>query len=162
MFGTFVKEDEEPDYGTLVPVQTWDPVRANLQPWRDLWRKAAALPTWSERLLVWWRPPEWLPGGAAYPFPTDAELRTRPSYDKDAPKWRAWMAVHWVGMAAAVVWLLLVAETVPFWQRAVVAGMVAWTLASFGAILDGRAGATRWEAARVGGGVGVGVALLRG
>lgn len=65
------------------------------------------------------------------------------------------MLGNWAGVAACVVWLLVVADTAPLADKVAVAAAVAWTLGSFGALLDGRPRARVGEVVRV-----VGVAAL--
>jgi len=54
MFGTYVPEQEEPVYGITTPLQSWNPVWANLHYWVDLFGKArrAARPVDKVRLFL--------------------------------------------------------------------------------------------------------------
>ena len=63
MFGTFQAEDEEPVYGLTKPLNSWNPVWANLHVWTDMWQDAMHAPAWTDKLRVWFAPQGWRPAG---------------------------------------------------------------------------------------------------
>jgi sterol desaturase/sphingolipid hydroxylase (fatty acid hydroxylase superfamily) len=63
MFGTFEPEVQPCVYGTRTPLNSWDPVWANLAVYAELWRRAGVAPRWGDKLRVWLKPPGWLPEG---------------------------------------------------------------------------------------------------
>jgi hypothetical protein len=63
LFGTFAPEVQPCVYGTRTPLNSWDPVWANLAVYAELWRRAGAAPHWADKLRVWLKPPGWLPPG---------------------------------------------------------------------------------------------------
>ena len=65
MFGTFEPEAQPCVYGTRTPLNSWDPVWANLAVYAELWRRAGATPRWGDKLRVWLKPPGWLPEGGS-------------------------------------------------------------------------------------------------
>jgi sterol desaturase/sphingolipid hydroxylase (fatty acid hydroxylase superfamily) len=67
MFGTFEPEVQPCVYGTRTPLNSWDPVWANLAIYAELWRRSLATPRWGDKLRVWFKPPGWLPQGANGP-----------------------------------------------------------------------------------------------
>jgi len=74
MFGTFQAEEETPTYGITKPVNTWEPVNANLKPFKDLWHEMREIRSWWSRFLLLWKPPGWMPkenGGFRAPEPVD-------------------------------------------------------------------------------------------
>ncbi|HEX9206899.1 MAG TPA: sterol desaturase family protein [Steroidobacteraceae bacterium] len=64
LFGTFVEESEPCVYGTRAPLESWDPLWANLEVYADLVRKSWACPRWGDKLRVWLMPPGWQPAAA--------------------------------------------------------------------------------------------------
>ncbi len=64
LFGTFVDESERCVYGTRAPLNSWDPVWANLEVYADLARKSMQYDRWSDRARVWLKPPGWQPAAA--------------------------------------------------------------------------------------------------
>ena len=63
MFGTFQAEEEEPVYGLTKPLNSWNPLWANLHVWRDLCRDAWLAPRWIDKLRIWFMPQGWRPAG---------------------------------------------------------------------------------------------------
>lgn len=61
LFGSFQEEEEEPVYGVVTPMRSWNPLKANLDHWSQLARTSAQLPRWRDRFLIWWMPPGWMP-----------------------------------------------------------------------------------------------------
>jgi sterol desaturase/sphingolipid hydroxylase (fatty acid hydroxylase superfamily) len=64
LFGTFVEESEKCVYGTRTPLNSWDPLWANLEVYTDLARKSWRSERWRDKLLVWLMPPGWQPAPA--------------------------------------------------------------------------------------------------
>ena len=70
LFGTFVEEKKKCVYGTRAPLESWDPVWANLEVYADLARRSWQATRWRDKILVWLMPPGWQPplwAGAASP-----------------------------------------------------------------------------------------------
>lgn len=61
MFGTFQEEEEEPVYGTVKPLESWNPLWANLQYWLHLARLTAKSHGIWNKIKVWVMPPGWKP-----------------------------------------------------------------------------------------------------
>lgn len=62
MFGTFQLEKQRPQYGTVVPLKSWNPVWANLEYFKEIYLLSKKCRGW-DKLLVWFRSPEWVPVG---------------------------------------------------------------------------------------------------
>ena len=79
MFGSFKPEQDEPVYGTVKPLASWNPLWANVQYFFHLASEARATPRAWDKLKVWFAPPEWR-SSALPPHPevTDADLQARP------------------------------------------------------------------------------------
>jgi len=108
LFGTYAAEDpREPCvYGTRAPLQSWNPLWANLQVYRDLAVDSWRAKTWADKLRVWLKPPGWRPADVAakWPRPTFDLKRFQRSgrYDPRITEQAAWVA----GTLFAVVLLL--------------------------------------------------------
>ncbi len=61
MFGTFEPEVQPCVYGTRTPLNSWDPIWANVAVYAELWRRSLDTPQWGDKLRVWLKPPGWLP-----------------------------------------------------------------------------------------------------
>lgn len=105
LFGTWEPEDpREPCvYGTRAPLQSWNPIVANLQVYRDLALDSWRAQDWRDKLRVWLKPPGWRPADVAARWPKPAfNLRRMRRYDPRITEQAAWVA----GTLFAVVLLL--------------------------------------------------------
>jgi sterol desaturase/sphingolipid hydroxylase (fatty acid hydroxylase superfamily) len=68
LFGTFEEErDEVPcEYGITDPVETWNPVWANLHFYWSLARVSWLARSWKDKVRVWFGPPGWLPADVTH------------------------------------------------------------------------------------------------
>ncbi len=82
LFGTFVEETERCVYGTRTPLNSWNPLWANLEVYADLARKSRQCDRWGDKLRVWLKPPGWQPAiaGAGWQKPA-FDLRQVRTYD---------------------------------------------------------------------------------
>lgn len=71
LFGTFQEEMEDIPcvFGTLKPVQTWNPVLINFQHLWGLIVDAWRAKSWIDKLKIWWMPTGWRPQDVALKFP---------------------------------------------------------------------------------------------
>jgi sterol desaturase/sphingolipid hydroxylase (fatty acid hydroxylase superfamily) len=61
LFGSFLEEEEEPVYGITTPLQSWNPVWANLHYWVDLFTKARQARRMGDKVRMFLKPPGWHP-----------------------------------------------------------------------------------------------------
>jgi sterol desaturase/sphingolipid hydroxylase (fatty acid hydroxylase superfamily) len=127
MFGTFVEEGEKCVYGTRSPLESWDPLWANLEVYVDLARRSWQATGWRERLGVWFMPPGWRPAPAGGPRwrPASFDPATVRRYDPPIPPRHAAtaLALFFVALLAAVP-LLWFAGQLALAQRAAAAGAI--------------------------------------
>lgn len=82
LFGTFQEEEERPTYGVTQPVDTWNPVWANIKPYTAMVQQIQATPRWTDRLKVLYKKPGWRPedqGG--YQPPPEVDKKQYQKYD---------------------------------------------------------------------------------
>ena len=75
LFGTYVPEIEEPPYGTVSPIKSWDPIHANTEGLQKIGHLYADSTSWTQRWLSVFGPPEWSPV-----FPESAQQSRRSLY----------------------------------------------------------------------------------
>ena len=78
--GTFVEERNEPSYGTVKPLASFNPFWANVEGFAHLWDMSRRTKRLSDKLLVWVKPPEWQPddlGGVVTVPPVDKATRKK-------------------------------------------------------------------------------------
>jgi len=125
LFGSFASETERCVYGTRAPLDSWDPIWANLEVYVDLARKSWRVPRWRDKLKVWLKRPGWRPADAdpaswpATRFDIAAVCRYDPPTDGAA---RRFAVVDLVLAIAATLPLLWLADRLP--MRVI----VAWSL----------------------------------
>src|SRR5512138_369597 len=79
LFGTYAEERGTIRYGVTKRLASFHPLRAQIEGWVELWRRACAL-RGLDRLRVLWRSPGWAPAGATVAGEAEAEaaLASRP------------------------------------------------------------------------------------
>jgi len=133
LFGTFVEEQEQPVYGLVKPLRSFDPLRAQVQHFVDLFRRAGDA-RGLDRLRVALRGPEW----GSPPAP---EI-TRAGQEKYAVRLSrgetTWLAATLVIGIVATFLLLWSQFSMPLWKRTALAGFVLLLMGSWGLLLDRR------------------------
>jgi alkylglycerol monooxygenase len=61
MFGTFKAEEEEPVYGALTPIESYNPNRIYFHYWSFLWQDARATKKVWDKIRIWFMPLGWRP-----------------------------------------------------------------------------------------------------
>jgi alkylglycerol monooxygenase len=146
MFGSFVAETTPPTYGTVVPLSTWNPLRASARPMAEMLQKIRASTTAREVAWSVFGPPEFLPSGMRHA----PSVEGRVVYDdKPPPRSLVYAALQTAVTLALSVWLLLQAPSLPY---ATIAWGTAWLVLSFAVVglwLDNARAAPWWDAVRV-------------
>jgi sterol desaturase/sphingolipid hydroxylase (fatty acid hydroxylase superfamily) len=142
IFGTFKAEEEEPVYGLTKPLNSWNPLWANLHVWRDLCRDAWLAPRLLDKLLIWFMPQGWRPAGLpATPVAPEVTHQTVIRYDTQLPRGlNAYALLHFVVTLLSAINLLATAGSRRGGELVVPAGLVLWALLDLGGIFDHR----RW------------------
>jgi len=143
LFGTFVEEGERCVYGTRSPLESWDPIWANLEVYADLARRSWRAERWRDKFLVWLMPPGWQPvfaPGAHWQRPR-FDLATVRRYDPPMTRGARWFAaVHFAAVLVGTVPLLWYSSELPLAQLAVWSAAVLAVLWITGAVMQGRIG----------------------
>ena len=137
LFGTFQEEEEEPVYGVTEPVSSWNVLWANAHVWVDSWHRYRAATTWSDKLRVWLGKPGFIPSS----LPQKEQWEPFPKYDPAARSTVIFYVLgQFVVVVAATVAYLLIGRTLPTLGLWGLGLAIVATMASLGALLDGR----RW------------------
>jgi sterol desaturase/sphingolipid hydroxylase (fatty acid hydroxylase superfamily) len=141
LFGTFVEEDERCVYGTRAPLDSWDPLWANLAVYADLARKSWHMQGWLNKVLVWLKPPGWQPA-LARPAGRSAptfDLASVRRYDPPLSRGRRWYAIiHLVAAVVATLPLLWYADAMGYGALAACSAALVAMLWLTGAVMQGR------------------------
>ncbi|MFN7973913.1 MAG: sterol desaturase family protein [Acidobacteriota bacterium] len=142
LFGTFKREEEEPSFGTVAAFRSTNPLWANLETWARLGREARDARRLSDRLAVWFMPPEWHPAGIL------PEQGHPPRMPDTATGLRAYVDLHFVLLAIGTM-LLMLREEAPLAARAAAAAAILATIVIWGGLLEARRWAVPLEMARL-------------
>ena len=86
MFGTFQPEEEKPTYGITKPLNSWNPVYANISHYVEMGKDMKRIPSWSDKIKYMFMKPGWLPaslGGSRRAPEVDRESYRK--YETPAP-----------------------------------------------------------------------------
>ena len=145
MFGTFTAEQEEPVYGLTKPLNSWNPLWANLHVWYELVRDAYLAPKWKDKLKIWFMPPGWRPDGLP-PSPHGAEVSREIviSYDTVIPRGLTlYVFVQFVLTLVVSTAVLRMADRYSGILLVGLAAWIVWSLTNFGGVYERR----RWAIA---------------
>ena len=151
LFGTFRREEDEPVYGTVKPFASRNPLWANLQPFVSLAGRARRAPRAWDRVQLWFRPPEWVARGEdPVTFPTDAALAAARSPGvRPRRSTNAYLVGGFAAAAAALMAIMLRADSIPKWWLLVACGSILASLGAWGGLLERRRWALPLELARL-------------
>lgn len=153
MFGTFQEEEEEPNYGLVSPLQSWNPVWGQVHYLVRLGKMAKDAPKWSDKLKVWYKPPAWRPDGMPAPEKSSQELWEEgklQKYDTHIPLGLSlYTLFQFVPALLLAIGFLRSAGDMEWLQRAGAAAMIFWALLNFGGIFELRKWVLPSEIARL-------------
>ena len=71
MFGTFIdeREDLKPIYGTSKPLNSWNPLWANLEVWSEMIKDTWRTRRWRDKIALWFSKPKWRPADVSEKYP---------------------------------------------------------------------------------------------
>ena len=151
LFGTFIVEEEEPVYGLVHPLRSWNPLWANVHVFWQIIVDVARAETWRERWMYVFGPPGWQPerrGGMTVPPEVEPTMFQR--YDPKIPGSLAVYGLfHFVCATFATLVLLKGATSLPMLQLAAGGFYVAISLTSIGGIFEAEAWAAPLETSRL-------------
>jgi sterol desaturase/sphingolipid hydroxylase (fatty acid hydroxylase superfamily) len=129
LFGTFAPErDAMPCvYGTRSPLQSWSPLRANLQVYREIALDTWRAERWGDKVKLWLKPPGWRPPDLQKRFPKPAfDLAHAGYYDpQTSPVAKATAVFLFAGTMLGVAWVLWHAHEIGY------AALILATVAAF-------------------------------
>lgn len=140
LFGSFQEEEEEPTYGIIKPLASWNPLWANVQFYADLIAKGRGAPSLAQKLEPWLTGPSWEPEWqpAAEPdYPLPEARGEADKYDARAPgNLGVYVLIQFLGAIGLTVLLLFRGAELTGLERFGLAAMVAWTVTNLGGIFD--------------------------
>lgn len=157
LFGTFQEEEEEPQYGIVTPLKSWNPLWGQAHYFVKLLALARETPSWYDRLRLWFKPPAWRPTATTEGAPPETRQPGYHKYDARAPRLLgAYAAVHFTVILILAVGFIGAEAQMPFGQRMLAALLIFATVLSLGGIFERRRWTPFVEAARL---LGLGASL---
>ena len=156
LFGTFQEEDARCVYGTRTPLNSWDPLWANLEVYAGLAATAWRTPRWRDKLAVWFKPPGWQPAGA--PPHALFDIAQVQRFAPPLNLQQRWFAsLQYLGLMAVSTLFLWHADAMPWHNAALYCAALCAAAWAMGAYLQGRLRALETLAVQA-----AGLALLGG
>lgn len=150
LFGTFEREKETVVYGITTPLESWNPIWANLHYWVDLFRTSIATRRPIDKLRTFVESPGWYPadqGGVVAP-PAVSSLTTR--FDRPYPDKLAGYALFQLGLLAVLtIGLGFAGEAIGLSAKLAGVVLIIWGLLNIGGLFEGGTWSFVSEAARV-------------
>ncbi|MGZ3237852.1 MAG: sterol desaturase family protein [Burkholderiaceae bacterium] len=115
MFGTFAEEKEKCVYGTIEPLNSWDPIWSVGHVFWKLVKDAIATRSWTDKLKIWFMPPGWKPHDLIVPIPHKAApAEENPLYNPPMNQAMVWFAcVHFIILFGALFLFLWYEDSLP-------------------------------------------------
>jgi alkylglycerol monooxygenase len=152
LFGTFQEEleSEPPVYGTLKPVQSWNPLWINFQHFWVLLRDAWYTQNWQDKLKIWFMPTGWRPRDVINRFPmlsreANPQLRFNPNYSNE---WKAVAILHFSALVYLLLFLLGNFDAFETSFQLRFGFLLMWSIFGFTALMDFHSWAPKFELLR--------------
>lgn len=141
--GTFQEEEDEPVYGTVHPLASWNPLWANVHYWVEMAALSGSAPRAGDKIFAWFAPPEWRPretsNGLGYVVIPEASRAAQRKYAPRAPAAvLGYVAVHFLLVGGATAAILVAVHDAPFAILASAAGLVLLEVIAWGGLFEGR------------------------
>ena len=163
LLGTFLEEDDEPVYGVVKPLASYNPLWANLVEWVRLWDIARRTERWADKIKIWFMPPEWHPAdlGGVVTIP-EVSRATQKKYDPHPPaRIRSYVLLSFVMSFSAGVLFLVVQAQLTGWQQALYVIELTAAMVAISGLTERKRWAPALEAVRLASLVGVAALLPR-
>lgn len=152
MFGTFQQEEERPTYGITTPLNTWNPVMANVKPFVNLWNEVKEVPGFANKFKLVWMPPGWYPaelGGFRPPKAVDKNIYTK--FDVEVSKGlNIYLFVQYLLILGMTSFFLFNTAGMSWALMALIAGFIVLSVTLLGMVFEKRSLAIRIESLRFG------------
>lgn len=151
MFGSFEPEGAAPVYGITKPLTSWNPIRANVHVFVEIWRNARAARTWRDRLRSIFGHPGWRPPEVGPPIvPVSVTPESFQKFEPEVPSsLRSYALAQFVVVLIGALALVDAAARLPLASLLVGGFWVALSLANIGGVLEARSWAGLSEVMRL-------------
>lgn len=149
IFGTFEPEDEEVVYGTVKPLASYDPIWANVEYAMAIYQRSLAAPA-GRKIATWLRGPGFNPKTGGHIVAPEVSRVSQHKYDPSLPfHWQLYITAWFAPVGCTLVWMLLVAESMPKLQLLGPATAVILTVYMWSAFVERKPWALPMELTRI-------------
>jgi sterol desaturase/sphingolipid hydroxylase (fatty acid hydroxylase superfamily) len=138
MFGTFKWEEERPVYGITKPLNSWNPIWANLSNFQTIYEQLKVTPKWSDKFKVLFYKPGWRPAeqGGMMSIP-DVSRENYEKYDTQVPFIvNTYAFFQYLLITAGVLAFMLQYNNLVTWEKLTAAGLIMWAVLHNGALFE--------------------------
>ncbi|KYG72747.1 sterol desaturase [Roseivirga echinicomitans] len=151
LFGTFKAEEERPIYGITKNLNSWNPVWANMAHYSDMWLDIKSIPKLGDKIRYVFEKPGWLPnymGG--YRAPQEVNTDTYKKFNTNtAAKLNIYVLVQYILLLAGTSMFLFNLDKMHATDKLIFAGVIIFSVVSFGALFENRSWALVMESFRL-------------
>lgn len=152
MFGTFQEELEEPVYGLVHPLQTWNPLEGQIAHFKYVFQRVREEKSWSSKLATLWKGPGWHEGtprlGLLEEIP-EVDVATAQKYNPHVPWSDSIYTILHFSMVIAFSMFLLSHRFQSYILHSIITFFMVFSLMCFGAIFDQKKYAYPMELGRI-------------
>jgi len=151
MFGTFQPEEEKPTYGITKPINSWNPVFANVSHYVEMGKDLKRIPSWSDKIRYLFMKPGWLPAslGGYRPAP-EVDRSAYKKYETPAPMLlNLYVLFQFVLCLGGTSLFLFSAGKFAFPEKALIAFLITMVVVNCGILFENRSWAVYSEWIRI-------------
>ncbi len=149
MFGTFQEEEEEPTYGITHPINTWDPLSANLHHWKQMYRGLKQMRSAKDKLKYIFMPPGWRPDYIKE-SPAPVNQPTYKKYDTDVPYYvNYYVLFQYIITLAGATFFLIKAGKMDFIPKLIACSLIILSIVNYSNLFESKKHAISFEATRL-------------
>ncbi len=151
MFGTFVKEEETPEYGTTVPIKSWNPVWANIHFYVEMWEGMKLEKGLFRKFSLLFRGPDYL--GELLQLKSSDYKNKEGKVDKYRPKpslnMQIYVFVQFLILTLAIFSYILHFKELSMFYKLTFLSLIVLTTLNCGAIMENRKWSVHVEIVRL-------------
>lgn len=150
LFGSFAAEEERPQYGITKPLKSWNPVWANFAHYSEIYKDLKQISGFRDKIRLLVNKPGWKPdylGG--YTAAPDIDPNYQKFQFKTSLRLNVYVVVQFIIIMATTLLFLYYLKEMDTVQKAISAGLIIYSVASFGLLFESRKWSRALETIRI-------------
>lgn len=151
MFGTFQAEEEKPTYGITKPVNSWNPVWANVEHYHFMWQQLRTIRRWTDKIRYLIKKPGWMPEdqGGYTPAPHVEKSTYRKFETTNIYRVNWYVLYQYLLALAATSFFLFNQDQYSTVEKSVIAGLIILTITYCGLLFENKKWVVHAEQIRI-------------